>query len=146
MLIAFGFFYMIWGIKQAYKNRTHTHTHEHNDGSMHEHEHSHHHSHAHFHLEDKKKITPWVLFIIFVLGPCEPMIPLLIAPASKGNVAGVIWVAIVFTAVTLATMLGLVLSSLYGLKQISLKPVERYAHAIAGGSILCCGIAMTMGL
>lgn len=54
MLIAFGFFYMIWGIKQAYKNRTHTHTHEHGDGNIHEHEHSHQHSHAHFHLDDKK--------------------------------------------------------------------------------------------
>ena len=142
MLIAFGFFYMIWGIKQAYKNRTHAHTHEHSDGNIHEHEHSHQHSHSHFHLDDKKKITPWVLFIIFVLGPCEPMIPLLLAPASKGSISGVIWVAVIFTVVTLATMLGLVLSSLYGLKQISLKPVEKYAHAIAGASILCCGIAM----
>jgi len=146
MLIAFGFFYMVWGIKKAYKNRKHKHVHDHGDGHEHEHEHehehSHHNTHSHFHVDDKKKITPWVLFIVFVLGPCEPMIPLLLAPASQGNVNGVIWVAVIFTAVTLATMLGLVLSSLYGLKKISFKPIEKYSHALAGASIFCCGLAM----
>ena len=145
LLIAFGFFYMAWGIKQALKNREHKHKHEHEDGSVHEHTHNHHEGHCHFHmnvLEDKKKITPWVLFIIFVLGPCEPMIPLMIAPASQGNIAGVIWVASVFTAVTVLTMLGLVLCSLYGLNRISLKKLERYSHALAGGSIMACGLAM----
>jgi len=142
MLIAFGFFYMTWGIKQAYKNRKHKHVHGHGDGHEHEHEHSHHNSHSHVHIDDKKKITPWVLFIIFVLGPCEPMIPLLLAPASQGNISGVIWVAAIFTVVTLVTMLGLVLSSIYGLKKISFKPIEKYSHAFAGASILCCGLAM----
>ena len=142
MLVAFGLFYMVWGVKQAYKNREHKHVHDHGDGHTHEHEHCHQNTHSHFHIEDKKKITPWVLFIIFVLGPCEPMIPLLIAPASTGNLSGVIWVAVVFTVVTLLTMLGLVLSSLYGLKQVSFKPVEKYSHALAGASIFCCGLAM----
>jgi nickel/cobalt exporter len=142
MLVAFGLFYMVWGVKQAYKNREHKHVHDHGDGHKHEHEHCHQNTHSHFHVEDKKKITPWVLFIIFVLGPCEPMIPLLIAPASKGSIAGVIWVAVIFTVVTLGTMLGLVLSSIYGLKKISFKPIEKYSHAFAGASILCCGIAM----
>ncbi len=142
MLIAFGLFYMVWGLKRAYKNREHKHVHDHGDGHSHEHEHSHHDSHSHVHIKDDKKITPWVLFIIFVLGPCEPMIPLLIAPASQGSITGTIWVAVIFTVVTLATMLGLVLSSLYGLKQISLKPIERYSHALAGASLLCCGLAM----
>jgi hypothetical protein len=39
-------------------------------------------------------------------------------------------------------MLGLVLSSIYGLKQVSFKPIEKYSHAFAGASILCCGLAM----
>jgi nickel/cobalt transporter (NicO) family protein len=142
MLIAFGLFYMVWGIKQAYKNREHKHVHDHGDGHSHEHEHCHQNTHSHFHVEDKKEITPWVLFIIFVLGPCEPMIPLLIAPASKGSITGVIWVAVIFTVVTLVTMLGLVLSSIYGLKKVSFKPIEKYSHAFAGASILCCGLAM----
>lgn len=142
MLIAFGFFYMVWGIKKAYKNREHAHTHEHGDGHAHTHLHTHHNKHSHFHIEGKKKITPWVLFIIFVLGPCEPMIPLLMAPASQGSVSGVIWVAVIFSAVTLITMLGLVLSSLYGLKRISFKGMEKYSHAFAGASIFCCGLAM----
>ncbi len=142
MLIAFGLFYMVWGMKQAYKNREHKHVHEHSDGHKHEHEHCHQNTHSHFHIDDKKKITPWVLFIIFVLGPCEPMIPLLIAPASKGSISGVIWVAVIFTVVTVATMLGLVLSSIYGLKKISFKPIEKYSHALAGASIFCCGLAM----
>ena len=122
LLIAFGFVYMIWGIKQSFKKN-----------------HSHEHSHPH---ADNKKITPWILFIIFVLGPCEPLIPLMIAPASKGSVMGVIWVSSIFTIVTLATMLGMVIGSLYGIKKLSFKPIAKYAHAIAGGSIMSCGLAM----
>ncbi|MDD5727072.1 MAG: sulfite exporter TauE/SafE family protein [Victivallales bacterium] len=144
LLIAFGFFYMVWGMKQAFRNREHTHEHEHDDGSVHEHVHSHYGNHLHVHManEDTRKITPWVLFIIFVLGPCEPLIPLMLAPASQGNILGVVWVAALFSVITLATMLALVLGSLYGLNRISFKGVEKYAHALAGGSIMACGLAM----
>lgn len=142
LLIAFGFAYMVWGLKWIFKHKKHTHCHIHEDGNVHEHPHAHVTTHSHVHEKKSKNITPWVLFIIFVLGPCEPLIPLIMAPASKGNWTGTVIVAVIFTVITLATMLGLVMSSLYGLKMINLNKAEKYTHALAGASILCCGLAI----
>ncbi len=50
---------------------------------MHAHEHTHDGEHAHVHESESSSITPWVLFVIFVLGPCEPLIPLLMFPAAS---------------------------------------------------------------
>ena len=79
MLIGFGLAYTAWGLRQAHRNRRHTHWHHH-DGITHAHEHSHHDAHAHVHQApaSPKSLTPWVLFVIFILGPCEPLIPILI--------------------------------------------------------------------
>ena len=30
-------------------------------------------------------VTPWALFIVFVLGPCEPLIPLMVVPGVAGD-------------------------------------------------------------
>ena len=32
-----------------------------------------------------KMVTTWSLFIIFILGPCEPLVPLMIVPALAGS-------------------------------------------------------------
>ncbi|MDT8322246.1 MAG: hypothetical protein RQ826_17150, partial [Xanthomonadales bacterium] len=45
MLIGFGLAYLVWGLRQAWRNRPHSHWHSHN-GIRHQHVHSHHHSHA----------------------------------------------------------------------------------------------------
>ncbi len=146
-LIAFGLAYFIWGVRQAYKNRPHKHCHQHIDGSTHEHEHTHQHDHAHLHTaKNKPSITPWALFIIFVLGPCEPLIPILMYPAAQSSVFGVAMVTLVFGLVTLATMLSMVLISLWGINFIPTKRVERYVHAIAGATVCICGIAILFGL
>ena len=89
MLIGFGVAYMAWGLRQALRNRPHTHWHSHGDVT-HDHLHSHHEDHAHLH-EDRpaaRSLTPWVIFVIFVLGPCEPLIPLLMYPAARESVVG----------------------------------------------------------
>jgi hypothetical protein len=46
-------------------------------------------------------VTPWALFIIFILGPCEALIPLFMYPAAQNSNGVVIMVAIVFGLVTL---------------------------------------------
>jgi sulfite exporter TauE/SafE len=46
-----------------------------------------------------------------VLGPCEPLIPLLMYPASQHSLSGTILVAAVFSAVTIGTMLGIVMAA-----------------------------------
>jgi len=72
-LIGFGLAYFVWGLHQFVKNRPHRHIHIHEELKDHSHAHTHTHEHAHVHEKTgKKNITPWILFTIFVLGPCEP--------------------------------------------------------------------------
>ncbi len=141
--IAFGLVYMVWGLRRAWKNKPHSHGHFHVDGTEHTHEHSHHDGHAHVHdTEEKKNITPWVLFVIFVLGPCEPLIPIVMYPAAKGNWSELVITVLVFGVVTIITMLALVLGTLFGLNLMPLGKMERYMHALAGGTILFSGISI----
>lgn len=141
--IAFGFLYMLWGIFRAIRNKPHKHKHLHNGGITHEHEHRHANEHDHTHKGEKAvNLTPWVLFLIFVLGPCEPLIPLLMYPAAKHNPGGIIIVSLIFAVVTILTMLVLVLIATYSLKSIPLGKMERYTHAIAGATILLSGCAI----
>jgi len=148
LLIIFGITYFIWGIHRAVKNKPHKHVHSHMDDDDHAHIHSHEHEHAHIHGEEKKaNITPWILFTIFVFGPCEPLIPILMYPAAKNNPLGVLWVTIIFGATTIITMFSIVMVSFFGIKLVPLGKVERYTHALAGGTILLCGLAVQfMGL
>jgi hypothetical protein len=142
-LISFGFAYFIWGIRAIIKNRPHKHKHIHQECGDHSHTHCHTREHAHVHTEKgKANITPWVLFTIFVLGPCEPLIPVLMYPAAKMSIAGVIGVAFIFSAVTIATMIGIVSLSYMGINLVPAGRIERYSHALAGAAILMCGVAI----
>jgi nickel/cobalt transporter (NicO) family protein len=141
-LIAFGFVYFIWGIKQSIKNKPHSHLHVHSDGSYHVHKHGHAKEHAHVHTGSKKSLTPWVLFTIFVLGPCEPLIPILMYPAAKNSLLQVFLVSAMFGVVTIATMMTVVYISFFGLRFLPERKLERYIHAIAGGTILLSGLAI----
>ncbi len=142
-LIVFGLMYFIYGVIHSVKNKPHTHTHFHIDGNKHNHVHGHSGEHAHVH--EQKSLSnpiPWALFIVFVLGPCEPLIPLLMYPALKFGYFEMLLVASVFSFVTIATMIGTVLVSTYGMKIISFKPVERYIPAFSGFVIFMCGISI----
>jgi len=143
LLIGFGLAYTAWGIRRALRNRPHTHWHSH-DGLTHSHVHTHHTAHAHVHEEKSsgKSLTPWIIFIIFVLGPCEPLIPLLMYPAARESTVGVLMVAGVFGVVTVLTMLLTVAVTLKGLEKVRLPALERYSHALAGSTLLACGLAI----
>ena len=139
LFIAFGGVYFIWGLYRAIKNRPHTHVHIHQNEEPHAHTHDHSEEHSHSHGSDVKSITPWVLFTIFVLGPCEPLIPVLMYPAAKNNTWGLIAVTLTFAIVTIATMITLVVISTLGVNTVRLGRLERYTHAIAGAMITLSG-------
>lgn len=141
-VIIFGFTYFVWGVHRAIRNKPHHHAHMHADGSEHSHAHEHIAEHTHVHGTKSQNITPWVLFIIFVFGPCEPLIPLIMYPAAKGNMFDVAVVALVFGSITVSTMLAVVLVSFYGLSKIPFHRFARYSHAIVGLAIFLCGGAM----
>ena len=117
--IAFGLVYFAWGIGRAFSKKA-------KEG-----------------ISQKASLTAWTLFIIFVLGPCEPLIPVLMYPAlSGGGVSAMFAVAAVFGIATIATMLTAVLSACYGLNFINIKSMQKWSHAAAGFAVLACGLSM----
>ena len=143
LLIAFGLVYLVWGLRRAYKGQPHKHKHTHAGADLHTHEHSHHREHAHVHDgKSGQSVAPWTLFIIFVFGPCEPLIPILMYPAAQNSFFGLVVVTCVFGIVTVVTMLGAVLLSRAGVSFLPLAKVQRFAHVIAGATICLCGLAI----
>ena len=178
LLVAFGFVYMIWGIRRGLRSRTHTHSHGHADGIVHAHSHHHHSNHLHVHAPGhserseespphaigvemlrfaqhdthrgpapgRDSMTPWILFAVFVFGPCEPLIPILMYPALQFGWLEMLLVAGVFAVVTIATMMTMIVLGVLGLRTIRLGRLGRYAHALSGFALLTCGGAMIVGL
>lgn len=147
LLIGFGLAYLVWGLRKAYRSRPHEHLHYHPDGQAHAHLHTHEDNHLHIHKEagengEKKNLTPWVLFLIFVFGPCEPLIPLVMYPAAQHSISGVIIVTAAFGLTTILTMLTIIALSSWGLSFIRLGGLERYSHALAGGIIFISGLTV----
>jgi nickel/cobalt exporter len=142
LFIAFGLVYMVISVRNLIRRRKHSHSHFHIGGDKHSHEHNHQKEHTHIHDDDVVKTTPWILFLIFVFGPCEPLIPLLMYPAAQSNIPGAVFVSLLFSAVTIATMLSIVLVFKLGLSKLNLKPVEKYSHLIAGALIFFSGVAI----
>jgi nickel/cobalt exporter len=142
LLIAFGLVYMIISIRNLLKKREHSHSHFHRGGEAHSHEHAHFQEHTHVHETEVVKTTPWILFLIFVFGPCEPLIPILMYPAAQNNLSGALLVSLLFSAVTIATMMSVVLVFKLGLNKVNLKPFEKFGHLIAGSMIFLSGLAI----
>ena len=136
VLLAFGLVYAAWGLYRARRKGPDGHTHSHG-GMLHSHDHVHDPT-----TGETIDLTPWILFIIFAFGPCEPLIPLFIYPAATSGWPAAIAVAAVFSAATLAVMLGVVLGSTFGLERIPFKTWGRYSHALAGTSIALTAAAM----
>ncbi|WP_338875773.1 hypothetical protein WBJ53_09105 [Spirosoma sp. SC4-14] len=138
-LLAFGFVYCLWGVYRAYQNRPHKHVDIYDDGAMYVYQHKHGRA---VYPQERFRVTPWVMFVIFVLGPCEPMIPLLYFPAVQHSWMGMLLLIGVYTLCTLITMLALVLLGYYGFSFLKTDKLERYMHALAGITLFLCGAGM----
>lgn len=144
-LLAFGLVYFAWGMRRALRHRPHQHPHVHQDGTLHTHTHVHEHEHLHVHQhagQTPRSVTPWMLFTLFLLGPCEPLIPLLMVPAAQKSWLGVGLVILVFGVFTLVTMAAGALACASGMRLLPVQTLERYAHALAGAIITLCGVAI----
>jgi len=152
-LLVFGAAYMAWGTWRAVRRKSHDHWHLHPTGVMHHHGHAHESGHAPVHEHDHagspegsvaswKSLTPWILFLIFVLGPCEPLVPLFFASAVSGTWHEVVLVTVGYSVATLATMHAVVTLMWLGLRAIPLGPLEKWSSTAAGALILVAGVAM----
>lgn len=117
LLITFGLVYFVWSIRSIAKKQ-------------------HHHSHL------PNRSTPWILFILFILGPCEPLIPLILYPAIQGSTLAILWVSLAFGLTTIATMLAVVIISTRSTRAFHFTFLEKYANALAGLVIFFVGVAI----
>jgi nickel/cobalt transporter (NicO) family protein len=160
-LMGFGALYMLWGLYRALRGKghghKHVHTHVHDDGAVHAHSHAHISAYSHGHDHDAaaaesedatkeatRRRTFWAIFVVFVLGPCEPLIPMLMVPASMQSVWGIVMVSGVFAVATIGVMLTVVTLGYYGLRLVRFPALEKYVHALSGGAIFLSGLAIQM--
>ncbi|MDP3791678.1 MAG: hypothetical protein Q8R38_06515 [Candidatus Omnitrophota bacterium] len=118
LLIGFGVAYTMWGLKKARDYK-----HEHIDTKD----------------IDKKTITMWTLFAIFVLGPCEPLVPLMFLATEYGWI-GILTTSLIFSLVTIVMMLAQTLLAHFGIHLVRHDIAERYSHAFAGIVIALTGV------
>ncbi|MEK7264420.1 MAG: hypothetical protein AAB071_07930 [Bacteroidota bacterium] len=116
LLIGFGIAYALWGLK-----------------------HAHHHHHHAFDFDNKKIVTLWTLFAIFVLGPCEPLIPLMFLGSSFGW-SGIALISLLFGGITLLMMLLQSFLGYAGMQLINHRFAEKYSHTFAGLVITLTGV------
>jgi nickel/cobalt transporter (NicO) family protein len=123
LLFTFGFTYFIWAVHKLTKG------------------------HQHQHLEKETNLTPWVLFIIFVFGPCEALIPLLMYPASQLSLLSTFIIAILFSVTTILTMMTIITLTYKGLAKFKFNKLEPYSHVMASVIILLsAGAIIFLGL
>ena len=97
------------------------------------------HSHVHAQLPDN--LTPWILFTIFVFGPCEPLIPLVMFPAAEHTMVGVAS-GFGVRLDDLTTMLAVVIASFMGSPG---RPCARWSGTRMRwlGFRSCCAVALS---
>ena len=82
------------------------------------------------------------LSLAFLVGPCEWLIPVAVAAGTTHGTAAALLVGAVYTACTVATMVGATLLGLFGLRRIvSL----RHADWLAASATAACGALMLLG-
>jgi hypothetical protein len=154
-MVLFGLSYAAWGLRRAWVESRGFVPHAHGE-QFHLHRHG---GASHVHGADAQDgpagakavdepgqpRTFWALFLLFVLGPCEPLIPLFVLPASRGRWDIALGTIAVFGVVTVATMLVVTTVGVLGARKIHFGGAERYAHAMAGGAVAASGL-MVIGL
>ncbi len=141
LLIAFGLMYTAYGIYKFLKNGGHHHLPNFLiPKSIRQIKHQV--SHGLEEKVDETRLTPWVLFIIFVFGPCEVLIPMLFIPAVQRSTVGISSVALSFGIATIATMMFIVYLGYIGSSFLKFKSKEKYMHLAAGLVILFSGLGM----
>jgi sulfite exporter TauE/SafE len=137
-MLVFGLLFFAWSLLRLRRNNLHRHFTVYDD-ELYVYEHSDSGSAA---PQRQHRVTPWVLFLIFILGPCEPMIPLLYLPAAQASWWHMVTLIVAYTGVTLVTMMMVVLFLRRGLQLAQSRWLERYQHLLSGGAIAACGAAM----
>lgn len=138
-LFILGIFYLLWGLYRAYINRPHKHFDVYSGDDIYVYTHRHGETVL---PQNKIKVTPWILFAIFVMGPSEPIVPLLFYSGTTQSTTEIFLLISTFTLTTILTMLAIVFLGLYGYSFIKTDLLERYTSAIGGAVVTLCGAGM----
>lgn len=143
LLLGFAVAYILYGMKRAMSWKVGS-VHQHEDGVIHSHGSFVSHTHN---APITSDASFWAIFVIFALGPCEILIPLVVEPAARGDWVGVWSISFVFSTATILTMLTLVCSLVFGIKKINLPTsfFSRWSAVITGVVILGCALFMFAG-
>jgi nickel/cobalt exporter len=112
LLIAFGFVYLVWGLRRSFSGHTHRHWYS--------------------------SLTTWSLFLLFCADPCVAVMPLVFAASIEGAGA-VAAVIVVYELATIGTMVGLVLTAHAGIRRLEMPWIDRFGDAVAGAVIVFIG-------
>jgi hypothetical protein len=134
VLIAFGVVYGTWGLHRAVRSRWHAHQH----GHTHWHPGGGHPAHHH---DEPRRMTAWMLFLVFSADPCVAVIPLLFAAAPLGW-GSTLAVIVSYEVATIGTMVALVLPARAVTAAVHGRWADRFGDALAGGIIVAVGIAV----
>jgi hypothetical protein len=126
LMIGFGLAYAAWAVVCQWRKHPHDHRHE------------------HLHQHTGRGVTPWALFLIFALGPCEALIPLMMVPAVWRSWILLIGVVGVFAFFTIGVMLIAVTLGYLGLARTRLGAFERRIDVLAGLTIAVSGAAVLL--
>jgi sulfite exporter TauE/SafE len=120
LLVGFGLAYCVWGLK--------------------------HWGHAHAHPAANKTVTVWALVAIFVLGPCEPLIPLMFLGIQYGWQE--VWlVSLIFGLTTISMMLVQTVVAYKGLRLLLSEKLDQWTHVTCGLIIAGTGaVVMFLGI
>ncbi len=88
------------------------------------------------------RVTPWALFIVFVLGPCEPLIPLMVVPGMTRDWFAVGAVVGVFGLLTITVMLLAVTVAWRGVALLGAGRIGLHADVAAGLVVAASGAAV----
>lgn len=138
-IFIFGILYLLYGLYGVYKKKRHKHFDVYDDGSVYVFEHDH---KQMTYPSNRRKVTPRILFLIFLLGPCEVLFPLLTYPAVEQSSYNMFLLIGIFLFTTVSTMILVVSLMYYGFNLIKTEWLEKYVVPISGLSIATCGIGM----
>ena len=148
ILIGFGILLAAFDLLRGGAHHCHLHVHE--DGTVHAHAHRHsegdHQPHHEIGRPLANQRTFWVLFLVFALGPCEALVPLILAPALGHQIALGIVICAVFSIVTISTMCMLVLLGRWGLHIVHFERLVDRGRALAGAAICLSGALILLGM
>ena len=131
-LVAIGVAYACFGLIRGRRGRGHGHdVHSHAEGTV---------------ASGSRSGASWVLFVVFLLGPCEALVPLMMAAHITQGAGTVLALILVFGLLTVATMVATVAFGFLGMRVLGsrLHWMDRHLDLLAGSAVAASGGAVLL--